>query len=159
MKKVPSVLVLHGPNLNKLGTREPKLYGKTTLRELEAACMKTATRLGLVAECRQSNHEGELVTWIQDARKKHNGIVINAGGYSHSSVAILDALTLSELPVVEVHISNIYAREVFRHQSLISKVAKGVICGFGLDGYTYALEAMARLVGPAKAVKSKKAKR
>jgi 3-dehydroquinate dehydratase-2 len=155
MKKAPSVLVLHGPNLNMLGAREPKVYGKTTLRELEALCKKTARRFGLEAECRQSNLEGELVTWIQTARGKHKGIVINAGGYSHSSVAILDALTLSELPVFEVHISNIYAREPFRHHSLISKVAKGVICGFGLDGYTYALEAMAKLVGPKKATKGK----
>jgi 3-dehydroquinate dehydratase-2 len=159
MKKAPSVLVLHGPNLNKLGTREPKVYGKTTLHELEASCVSMAKKLGLAADCRQSNLEGELVTWIQEARKKHDGIVINAGGYSHSSVAILDALTLSELPIIEVHISNIYAREPFRHQSLISKVAKGVICGLGLDGYTYALEAMAKLVGLQKANKRSKAKR
>jgi len=146
MKKAFPILVLNGPNLNMLGVREPKTYGKATLRDLEALCKKTAKDLGIIVDCRQSNVEGELVTWIQASRKTHAGIVINAGGYSHTSVAILDALLLSELPVVEVHISNIYAREKFRHDSLLSKAAKGVICGLGVDGYAYALQAMAKMI-------------
>jgi len=146
MKKLPSILVLNGPNLNMLGVREPKTYGKATLNDLEKLCKKTAKDLGLAVDCRQSNLEGELVTWIQKSRKTHAGIIINAGGYSHSSVAILDALKLSELPVIEVHISNIHAREKFRHQSLISQASKGVICGLGLDGYAYALQSLAKLL-------------
>ena len=146
MKKALPILVLNGPNLNMLGVREPKTYGKATLRDLEALCKKTAKSLGLAVDCRQSNIEGELVTWIQGSRKTHGSIVINAGGYSHTSVAILDALLLSELPVIEVHITNIYAREKFRHHSLLSKAAKGVICGLGIDGYAYALQAMAKLL-------------
>lgn len=144
MKKALPILVLNGPNLNMLGVREPITYGSKTLGDLETLCKKTAKELGLTVDCRQSNIEGELVTWIQAARKTHVGIVINAGGYSHTSVAILDALLLTELPVMEVHISNIYAREKFRHQSLLSKAAKGVICGLGIDGYTYALQALAK---------------
>lgn len=140
------VLLLHGPNLNMLGKREPKIYGKMTLVELEGFCQKTGKALGLKVECRQSNIEGELVTWIQEAPKKNAAIIINAGGYSHSSVAILDALTIANLPIIEVHLSNIYAREEFRHKSLISPVAKGVVCGFGHDGYTYALEALAKIL-------------
>ena len=149
-KKALPILVINGPNLNMLGVREPKVYGKATLRDLEALCQKSAKAAGLVADCRQSNLEGELVTWIQEARKNHAGIIINGGGYSHTSVAILDALTLSELPIIEVHITNIYAREEFRHKSLISRVAKGVICGLGLDGYTHALGAMAKILSPQK---------
>jgi 3-dehydroquinate dehydratase-2 len=146
-KKILPILVLNGPNLNMLGVREPKVYGKDTLRDLEKLCVKSGKDAGLTVDCRQSNLEGELVTWIQQARKTHAGIIINAGGYSHSSVALLDALTLSALPILEVHISNIYAREEFRHHSLISKAAKGVICGLGLDGYTHALRAMATILG------------
>jgi 3-dehydroquinate dehydratase-2 len=138
-----SVLVLNGPNLNMLGVREAKIYGKASLKELEALCRKTASSLGLVADCRQSNSEGELVSTIQQSRKTHAGIIINAGGYSHTSVAILDALLLSDLPVIEVHVSNIYNRERFRQSSYISKAARGVIAGLGIDGYAYALEAMA----------------
>ena len=141
-KKLP-VLVLNGPNLNMLGVREAKIYGNASLKELEALCRKTAVLLGLTADCRQSNSEGELVSAIQESRKTHAGIIINAGGYSHTSVAILDALLLSELPVIEVHISNIYNRERFRHSSYVSKAARGVIAGLGIDGYAYALEAMA----------------
>lgn len=145
LKVLSPVLVLNGPNLNMLGVRQPQVYGQNSLQDVEQLCEATAKNLGISVDCRQSNLEGELVTWIQESRTKNSGIIINGGGYSHSSVAILDALTLSELPVIEVHISNIYAREEFRHQSLISKVAKGVICGLGIDGYTYALEAMAKL--------------
>lgn len=146
MKKPLPVLVLNGPNLNMLGVREPKTYGRATLRDLEKLCQKTALELKLVIDCRQSNVEGELVTWIQQSRKTHRGIIINAGGYSHTSVALLDALLLSELPVIEVHITNIYGREHFRHHSILSKAAKGVICGLGIDGYVYALQAMAKLL-------------
>jgi len=146
MKKTLPILVLNGPNLNMLGVREPKTYGKDTLRDLEVACQKTAKSLGLSIDCRHSNVEGELVSWIQEARRKHSGIVINAGGYSHTSVAILDALSLVEKPVIEVHITNIHAREEFRHNSLVSRAAKGVICGLGIKGYTLALQAMADLI-------------
>ena len=145
MKKLLPILVLNGPNLNMLGIREPKIYGTAGIKDLEDLCRKNGKELGVKIDCRQSNLEGELVTWIQESRKKYSAIVINAGGYSHSSVAILDALTISERPVVEVHISNIYNREEFRHHSLISKVAKGVICGLGLDGYTYAIHAAVKL--------------
>ena len=146
MKKPPSILVLNGPNLNMLGTREPKIYGKATLRDLEALCRKKAAALGLAADCRQSNVEGELVGWIQESRKTHKGIVINAGGYSHTSVAILDALNLCGLPAIEVHISNIYGRERFRHHSRLSQAAVGVIAGLGIDGYGYALDALAKML-------------
>lgn len=141
-----SVLVLNGPNLNMLGVREPHIYGSMTLDDLESACQERAEQLGLSVDFRQSNHEGELVSWIQQARTEHDGIVINAGAYSHTSVAIMDALILAELPVVEVHLSNIYKREPFRHHSYISAVAKGMICGFGPTGYLLALEAMTQLL-------------
>lgn len=146
MKKKPAILVLNGPNLNMLGAREPKIYGKATLKDVVALCRKTAKELNLTVQCRQSNLEGELVTWIQKGRKTYDGIVINAGGYTHSSVAILDALKIASLPVIEVHISNIHAREKFRHHSLISEIASGVICGLGIDGYAYALQSMAKQV-------------
>jgi 3-dehydroquinate dehydratase-2 len=141
-----AVLVLNGPNLNMLGIREPEKYGKATLQDVEDLCQKTAEANGLKTDCRQSNDEGELITWIQAARGTHSAIIINAGGYSHSSVALRDALTLSELPVVEVHITNIHAREPFRHQSLLSGAAKAVICGCGVDGYAYAMQTAAKLI-------------
>lgn len=143
---MPSILILNGPNLNMLGTRQPEVYGHATLADLEALCLKTASELGVTIDFRQSNHEGELVTWIQQSRSKHQGIVINAGAYSHTSVAILDALHAVGLPVIEVHISNIFAREAFRHHTYISSMAKGVICGLGFDGYRHALHSMAGLV-------------
>lgn len=146
MKKAPSILILNGPNLNMLGVREPKIYGKATLKDVEALCHKTAHDLELTVECFQSNLEGELVERIQKSRLKNKGIVINAGGYSHTSVALFDALSLSELPVIEVHITNIYAREPFRHHSLLSRAAKGVICGLGINGYALALRAMAEFL-------------
>jgi 3-dehydroquinate dehydratase-2 len=145
-RKKPSILVLNGPNLNMLGTRERSIYGKASLKELEALCRKAASAVGLEADCRQSNSEGEIVSWIQDSRKSHKGILINAGGYSHTSVAILDALLLSDLPIIEVHISNIYKRENFRHSSYISKAARGVIAGLGIEGYAYALQAMSKWI-------------
>ncbi len=137
------VLVLNGPNLNMLGVREPQTYGAATLADIEAMCRNEAQRLGLGIECRQSNHEGELVTWIQQALGTFDGLVINAGAYSHTSIAIHDALRAVALPVIEVHLSNIYAREPFRHHSHVSAVAKGVICGLGPAGYKLALHALA----------------
>ena len=148
--RAKSVLILNGPNLNMLGTREPEIYGKETLQELMAAAARRATELGLLTDARQSNHEGDLVTWIQQARGTQDGIVINPAGYTNTSIAILDALLLSELPVIEVHLSNIHRREEFRHMSYISKAAKGVICGLGGHGYVLAVEAMARILGAKK---------
>jgi 3-dehydroquinate dehydratase-2 len=139
------VLVLNGPNLNMLGTREPEIYGPTTLAEIEERCRERAEVLGLELTFRQSNHEGELVTWIQEARSDGVGIIINAGAYTHTSVALQDALSLCDAPIIEVHLSNIFTREKFRHHSYISPLAKGMICGFGAQGYLLALDAMAEL--------------
>ena len=144
MAKAPSVLILNGPNLNLLGTREPEIYGRTTLADIEAECRRHAGRLGLAAECRQSNGEGQLVDWIQEAAGRHAAIIINPAAYSHTSVALLDALGAVGLPVVEVHLSNIHRRETFRSHSYVSRVALGVICGFGAEGYLMALDALAR---------------
>jgi 3-dehydroquinate dehydratase-2 len=148
MASEPTVLVLNGPNLNMLGVREPGLYGRATLGDVEAACAERAAELGLEVDFRQSNAEGEMVGWIQQARTAHDGIVINAGAYSHTSVALLDALTLADLPVVEVHLTNIYRREAFRHHSYVSAAAHGIIVGLGVHGYVLALDAVARLIGP-----------
>lgn len=142
----PAVYVLNGPNLNMLGLRQPEIYGRDTLADVEAVCRKAGARLGLGIVFRQSNHEGELVDWIHEARTKASGIVINAGAYTHTSVALLDALSAAEKPVVEVHLSNVYRRESFRHHSYISQAAKGVICGFGPKGYVLALEALADVI-------------
>jgi 3-dehydroquinate dehydratase-2 len=142
----PSVLILNGPNLNMLGVREPGIYGSETLDDIEALCQERAEALGLAVDFRQSNHEGELVSWVQQARADHDAIVINAGAYTHTSIALLDALTLAELPVIEVHLSNIFRREPFRHHSYVSAVAEGVICGFGAQGYLMALDAVAQLI-------------
>ncbi|MDE0941269.1 MAG: type II 3-dehydroquinate dehydratase [Alphaproteobacteria bacterium] len=140
-----NILVLNGPNLNMLGLREPAVYGHETLADVNAAIQARADELGAQVECQQSNHEGELVTWIQQARGERTAIIINAGAYSHTSIAIPDALRAAELPVYEVHLSNIYQRESFRHHSYISDLATGVICGLGLDGYLYALTSAAKL--------------
>ena len=148
--KTLPILVLNGPNLNMLGMREPHIYGKFTMRDLENLCHKSAEKLGLTVDCRQSNAEGDLITWVQQSRTTHSGIIINAGAYTHTSVAIMDALTLSDLPVIEVHLSNIYKREEYRHLSFVSKVAKGVICGLGVDGYSYAIDAIAKLINAPK---------
>jgi 3-dehydroquinate dehydratase-2 len=126
-----------------LGTREPDVYGRTTLEDIESACRKKAAAEGMDLDFRQSNHEGELVEWIQAARGTHDAIVINAGALTHTSVALLDALQAAELPVLEVHLSNIYRREPFRHHSSISRAAQGVICGLGPEGYLLALQALA----------------
>jgi len=137
-----SLLVLNGPNLNLLGARQPEIYGSTTLKDVEAMCLNAGDRLGLSIDFRQSNHEGVLVDWLHEAREKHAGIVINAGAYTHTSIALMDAIASIELPVAEVHLSNIHRREEFRHLSYVSKVALGMICGFGVHGYVLAIEAL-----------------
>ena len=137
------VLVLNGPNLNMLGIREPQTYGSQTLADIENMCVSEGQKLGLEVVCRQTNREGELCEWIQQALGQFQGIVINAGGYSHTSVAIHDAIKAVAIPTIEVHISNIYAREPFRHHSMISPAAAGVICGLGPAGYRLALIALA----------------
>ena len=136
-----SLLIINGPNLNMLGTRQPEVYGSQTLGDVEALCVKTAKAIGATATCFQSNHEGAIVDTIQAAKGKYNAIIINPGAYSHTSIAIRDAFSSVELPVWEVHISNIHAREEFRHHSYVSAIAKGVICGFGISGYRFAVEA------------------
>ena len=144
---MPHILILNGPNLNLLGTRQPEIYGHDTLADVEAACAALAETLGLTIDCHQSNHEGALVDLIQAARSTAQGIIINPGAYSHTSVAILDALTAFDGPVLEVHISNIHKRETFRHHSFVSARAEGVIAGFGTEGYLFALRRMATLLG------------
>jgi 3-dehydroquinate dehydratase II len=143
-----TVYVLNGPNLNLLGTREPELYGRATLADVEKLCRNTAQRFGLAVEFRQSNHEGEIVDWIQEARaEKAAGLVINPAGYTTTSIAILDALHTVEAPVIEVHITNIHARESFRQHSYVSLAARAVICGFGIEGYALAMTGLAALIG------------
>jgi 3-dehydroquinate dehydratase II len=137
------IYVLNGPNLNMLGVREPAVYGKESLDDVRRRTQARAEKMGLAIDFRQSNHEGELITWIQEARGKAAGIIINAGGYTHTSVAILDALQAAELPAIEVHLSNIFRRDAFRHHSYISLGVKGVICGLGARGYELAIEAIA----------------
>ena len=139
MKKI---IILNGPNLNLLGEREKNQYGSFTLSEIEKNCEKFASKNNLIISFYQSNIEGEIVEKIQNSRKDQNGLIINAGGYTHTSVAIHDALKIIKFPIIELHITNIYNREDFRHKSLISNVASGVICGFGVNGYIMALEAM-----------------
>jgi 3-dehydroquinate dehydratase II len=141
-----TIYILNGPNLNMLGKREPEIYGSETLEDIERRCRKKASSLGLDIELKQTNIEGELVGWIQAARDNAAGIIINAAAYTHTSVAVHDALKGCGLPVIEVHLSNIYRREPFRHHSYVSPVAHGVICGFGGQGYEFALEAVAVLV-------------
>ena len=145
-----TVMVLNGPNLNLLGTREPDIYGTETLESIEAACRKRAADLGLAVEFRQSNNEGDLVDWVQEAGGSHQALIVNAGAYTHTSVALLDALLATELPIIEVHLSNINQREEFRHHSYVSKAADGMICGLGGHGYELALEALAKNLGTIK---------
>jgi 3-dehydroquinate dehydratase II len=143
-----TVYVLNGPNLNLLGTREPDTYGNATLADVERLCREAASRHKLAVEFRQSNHEGEIVDSIQEAGGKNAaGIVINAGAYTHTSVAIRDAIAAVAVPVIEVHISNIFAREHFRHHSHIAPVAKASLCGFGVGGYALAIDGLAALIG------------
>jgi 3-dehydroquinate dehydratase-2 len=159
----PKIMVLNGPNLNLLGVRQPHIYGHDTLADIERRLQIRARSHDLTIDMRQSNHEGELVTWIQDARTTCAGIIINPAAYTHTSVAILDALLACELPVIELHLSNPHQREEFRHRSFVTLAAKGVIAGFGAHGYELALDAMAQLVkdqgGQAKPAKGARKKR
>ena len=143
----PLIAVLNGPNLNMLGVREPEKYGTATLDDVEALCAEAAEAFGLAIDFRQTNSEGELVTWVQECRGRAAGIIINPAGYTTTSIALLDALLLTELPVIEVHITNIHRREEFRHHSYVSRIATGVICGLGIGGYALALRAMAGMLG------------
>ena len=138
-----TVLILNGPNLNLLGTREPEIYGTASLGDIEAQAVEHAKNHGLTVDFRQSNDEGELVTWIQEGREGAAALIVNAAAYSHTSVAILDALLAFEGPIVEVHLSNLYKRESFRHHSYVSSAADGMICGLGAQGYLLALDAVA----------------
>jgi 3-dehydroquinate dehydratase II len=143
-----TIYVLNGPNLNLLGTRQPHIYGRATLADVEKLCQATAPRHGFIVVFRQSNHEGQIVDWINEARaEKAAGLIINPAGYTTTSVAILDALLAMEAPVIEVHISNIHAREEFRRHSYVSKAARAVICGLGIDGYALAITGLAGLIG------------
>jgi 3-dehydroquinate dehydratase-2 len=142
-----TVYVLNGPNLNLLGTREPQTYGRSTLKDVETLARDAAQLYQLEVDFRQTNHEGELVDWIHEAQAKQAaGIVLNAGGYTHSSVAIRDAVAAVKVPVIEVHISNIFAREDFRHFSHIAPVARGTLCGFGINGYALAISGLAAIL-------------
>ena len=144
-----NILVLNGPNLNLLGLREPAVYGHSTLADVEQLCRDTGARLGAQIDCRQSNHEGQLIDWIHEAGAAARngqllGAVFNAGAYTHTSVALHDAIKGASLPVIEVHISNVHAREAFRHHSYLSPAAAGIVVGFGVDGYGMAIEALVR---------------
>ena len=145
------ILVMHGPNLNLLGKREPEIYGTQTLAEIDAALAATAKTLGAEIESIQSNHEGELIDRIQEAMGQADGILINPGGFTHSSVALRDALIATGLPIIEVHLSNVYAREVFRQHSYVSPIATGVISGLGASGYRFGLEALVERLSAASA--------
>jgi 3-dehydroquinate dehydratase-2 len=143
-----TIYVLNGPNLNLLGTREPEKYGTATLADVEKLCREAGVKSGLAIEFRQSNHEGAIIDWIHEAaHKKAAGIVINPAGFTTTSIAILDAILGAGLPVIEVHITNIHARESFRHDSFVSRVAKAVICGFGVRGYALAIKGLADMIG------------
>jgi len=143
---IKPVYVLNGPNLNLLGMREPEIYGRATLKDIEQAVEARAKGHGFPVIFRQSNHEGVLVDWIQEARTLASGVIINPGAYSHTSIAIYDAFKALDKPIIEVHLSNPHQRETFRHHDYVSKVAKGVIIGLGMSGYLYAIDAMAELV-------------
>jgi 3-dehydroquinate dehydratase-2 len=142
----PLIVVLNGPNINMLGLRQPHIYGSATIDDVEQLCVDTAEPLGLAIDFRQTNSEGELVTWVQECRGRAAGIVINPAGYTTTSIALLDALLASEVPTIEVHITNIHRREEFRQHSYVSKAAVGVICGLGIKGYALALQAMADIL-------------
>ncbi len=144
--KQPLIVVLNGPNINMLGLRQPALYGRATMDDVEGLCAETAEQLGLSIDFRQTNSEGELISWVQECRGRAAGIVINPAGYTTTSIGLMDALLSTELPVIEVHITNIHRREEFRQHSYVSKVAVGVIAGLGVGGYALALTAMADLL-------------
>ena len=137
-----SILILNGPNLNLLGTRQPEVYGRTTLVDVEEMCRTYAQAIDVTVTFDQSNHEGDLIDALHAAKGVHSGVILNAGAYTHTSIAIMDAIQSVELPVIELHLSNIHARETFRHHSYISPVAIGLICGFGARGYTLAMDAL-----------------
>lgn len=145
MPAPPVIFVVNGPNLNLLGSREPRLYGTQTLDDIQSAMAKRAKGLGVQIDFRQSNHEGQLVDWLQESMAKASAVILNAGGYSHSSIAIRDAAAALQIPVIEVHLSNVYAREHFRRQSFVAQVARGSIVGLGPLGYMLALDAAAQL--------------
>ena len=141
-----NILIINGPNLNLLGEREQSQYGSIKYKDLERQCLEYSKKLGININFTQSNIEGEIVTLIQEARKKHDGLIINAAGFTHTSVSIRDALSIFKKPIIELHISNIYKREEFRHKSMISDVATGIICGLGANGYILAINAMQELL-------------
>ena len=143
---IKKILVINGPNLNLLGTREKEKYGNTSLADIQKKCELHSKKIGLEVDFKQSNVEGEIVNLIQNTKEKHQGIIINAGGYTHTSVAILDALLSVKKPTIELHITNIYKREDFRHKSLISKAADGMICGLGVNGYIMALDGIKKII-------------
>ena len=143
----PKIVVLNGPNLNLLGQRQPEIYGRDTLASVEANCRKLGEELGLDLDFKQSNHEGVLIDWIHEARTSAAGLIMNPGAFTHTSVAIMDAMKTCEFPILEVHISNVHQRESFRHHSYVSLVATGVIAGFGVHGYELAVRHLARLIG------------
>lgn len=144
--KKPRILVLHGPNLNMLGTREPDVYGSESLADINRSLKTLAAELGVTVECHQSNHEGDLIDWLHAALTKHDAILINPGGLTHTSVALRDAISAAQKPAVEVHLSNIHRREAFRHQSLMTAVCVGSVLGFGAESYRLGLRALARRV-------------
>lgn len=146
LKKLQNVLVIHGPNLNMLGKREPAIYGKTTLNEINKKLKEAAKNLEVAVDTFQSNHEGEIVEKIQDAMGKYQGLIINPAAYTHTSIAIRDALLLLDIPIIEIHLSNIYKRESFRNKSMIADIATGQISGFGILGYLMALESIATMI-------------
>ena len=156
-----TVLVLNGPNLNLLGTREPEIYGSDTLADVENLCRDEGARLGLAVECKQSNHEGQLIDWIHEAGREYAagrmiGVVLNAGAYTHTSVALHDAIKGVNVPVIELHISNVHAREPFRHHSWLSPAASGIIVGFGVQGYALAIGGLQLLAEKGRKAKSRK---
>ncbi|MCG3266158.1 type II 3-dehydroquinate dehydratase [Yoonia sp. I 8.24] len=142
-----SILILNGPNLNLLGTRQPEVYGPTTLQDIENLCVTQADALGFTVVFAQTNHEGEMIDMLHAARGTYDGVILNAGAYTHTSIALMDAISSIMLPVIELHLSNIHAREEFRQTSYISKVCIGQICGFGAAGYPLAMQAMADYLG------------
>ena len=142
----PIVYILNGPNLNLLGAREPHIYGSKTLADIEKRCAAAAQNLGYAIDFRQSNHEGELVDWTQEAGAKARGLIINPGAYTHTSIALMDALLAISIPKIEMHLSNVHTREAFRRHSYVSAAVSGVLCGFGADGYVLALDAIKRLI-------------